>query len=42
MPAVVHEKAGLGLKGGVGGFHEAIGRERGEVLKEERIYQRCE
>jgi len=33
-PRVEHEETGLGLKGGVSGSHDSVGRERREVQEE--------
>jgi len=33
VPVVEHKKSGLGVKGGVGGLHDTVRRERGEVCK---------
>jgi len=33
-PGIEHEEMGLGLDGGVSGFHDAVRTERGEVREE--------
>jgi len=41
-PAVENDQVGIGLEGAVGGFHDAMGRERREVRKKRRDCQGSE